>query len=84
MRPFLREDHEVFRETARRFVEKEISPFLHEWEAAGIVPKALWLKASAAGLLCATVPEAYGGAGGQQVTGVPYKAGSRPAAASCN
>ena len=64
MRPVFREDHELFRETARRFVEKEISPFLHEWEAAGIVPKALWLKAGAAGLLCATVPEAYGGAGG--------------------
>ena len=64
MRPVFREDHELFRETARRFVEKEITPFLHEWEAAGIVPKALWLKAGAAGLLCATVPEAYGGAGG--------------------
>jgi acyl-CoA dehydrogenase len=64
MRPVFRDDHELFRDTARRFVENEISPHLHEWEKAGIVPKSLWLKAGAAGLLCATVPEEYGGSGG--------------------
>jgi long-chain-acyl-CoA dehydrogenase len=64
MRTVFREDHEQFRETARRFVEKEIVPHLHEWEKAGIVPKELWRKAGEAGLLCATVPEEYGGSGG--------------------
>jgi acyl-CoA dehydrogenase len=64
MRTVFREDHEQFRETARRFVEKEIVPNLHEWEHAGIVPKALWLKAGEMGLLCSTVPEEYGGSGG--------------------
>jgi acyl-CoA dehydrogenase len=64
MRTVFREDHEQFRETARRFVDKEIVPHLHEWEKAGIVPKNLWLKAGEAGLLCATVPEEYGGSGG--------------------
>lgn len=64
MRSVFRDDHELFRDTARRFVENEISPHLHEWEKAGIVPKSLWLKAGAAGLLCTTVPEEYGGAGG--------------------
>ena len=64
MRTVFRDDHEAFRDTARRFVEKEISPHLHEWEQAGIVPKSLWLKAGEAGLLCSTVPEAYGGSGG--------------------
>ncbi len=64
MRTVFREDHEQFRETARRFVDKEIVPHLHEWEKAGIVPKELWLKAGEAGLLCATVPEEYGGSGG--------------------
>ena len=39
MRTVFREDHEQFRETARRFVDKEIVPHLHEWEKAGIVPK---------------------------------------------
>jgi acyl-CoA dehydrogenase len=64
MRPVFRDDHELFRQTARRFVEKEISPHLHAWEHAGIVPKSLWLKAGEAGLLCATVPEEFGGSGG--------------------
>ena len=64
MRTVFREDHEQFRETARRFVDKEIVPHLHEWERAGIVPKSLWLKAGETGLLCSTVPEEYGGSGG--------------------
>lgn len=64
MRTVFRDDHEQFRETARRFVEKEIVPNLHEWEHAGIVPKSLWLKAGETGLLCSTVPEEYGGSGG--------------------
>ena len=64
MRPVFREDHEQFREQARRFIEREIVPHLHTWESEGIVPKSLWLKAGEAGLLCSTVPEAYGGAGG--------------------
>ncbi|MDZ4292449.1 MAG: acyl-CoA dehydrogenase family protein [Hydrogenophaga sp.] len=64
MRPVFREDHEQFREQARRFIEREIVPHLHTWESEGIVPKGLWIKAGEAGLLCSTVPEAYGGAGG--------------------
>jgi acyl-CoA dehydrogenase len=64
MRPVFREDHEQFREQARRFIEREIVPHLHAWEAEGIVPKSIWLKAGEAGLLCSTVPEEYGGAGG--------------------
>ena len=64
MRTVFRDDHEQFRETARRFVDKEIVPHLHEWEHAGIVPKALWRKAGETGLLCSTVPEEYGGCGG--------------------
>lgn len=64
MRAVFREDHEMFREMARRFIENEIVPHLHEWEQAGIVPKDIWLKAGQVGLLCSTVPEEYGGAGG--------------------
>ena len=64
MRTVFRDDHDLFRQTARRFVDKEIVPNLAEWEHAGIVPKSLWLKAGEAGLLCATVPEEYGGSGG--------------------
>ena len=66
MRPVFREDHEQFREQARRFIDKEIVPHLHEWEHAGIVPKDIWHKAGEVGLLCSTVPEEYGGSGGDR------------------
>ena len=57
------EDHEAFRQTVRRFLEAEVAPHQAEWADAGIVPKALWPKAGALGMLCPTVPEAYGGLG---------------------
>lgn len=57
------EDHNIFRETVRRFVEREIVPFHEKWEKDGIVPRELWLKAGKEGLLCCTVPEEYGGLG---------------------
>jgi acyl-CoA dehydrogenase len=62
-RTLFREEHDIFRESVRRFVEREIVPFHAKWEEDGIVPRELWLKAGAAGLLCCTVPEAYGGLG---------------------
>ncbi|RQH04926.1 acyl-CoA dehydrogenase family protein [Paraburkholderia dinghuensis] len=64
MRTVFREDHELFRQQARRFIENEIVPHLHEWEHAGIVPKEIWRKAGEIGLLCSTVSEEYGGSGG--------------------
>ena len=60
-RTIFREEHEIFRQTVRRFVDREIVPFHAKWEEEGIVPRELWLKAGAAGLLCCTVPEEYGG-----------------------
>ncbi len=57
------EEHEMWRRTVRHFVEKEIVPFHAAWEEDGIVPRELWLKAGEAGMLCCTVPEAYGGLG---------------------
>ena len=62
-RELFNEDHEAFRDTVRRFVEQEIAPHHARWEEDGVVPRELWLKAGAAGLLCCTVPEQYGGAG---------------------
>ncbi len=56
-------EHDMWRETVRRFVEKEIVPYHAQWEKDGIVPRELWLKAGEAGLLCCTVPEEYGGLG---------------------
>jgi alkylation response protein AidB-like acyl-CoA dehydrogenase len=56
-------DHESFRDTVRKFIAKEIAPHHAQWEEDGIVPRSLWLKAGAAGMLCCTIPEEYGGLG---------------------
>ena len=63
-RTLFSEEHEIFRASVRRFVEAEIVPHHAEWEKAGAVSRELWLKAGEAGLLCPSVPEEYGGAGG--------------------
>ena len=57
------EEHEIFRETARRFVEKEIVPHHDQWEKDGQISREAWRAAGEAGLLCATMPVEYGGAG---------------------
>jgi alkylation response protein AidB-like acyl-CoA dehydrogenase len=55
-------EHELFRDQVRKFCEREIAPNHAKWEADGIVSRDAWLKAGAAGLLCATMPAEYGGA----------------------
>ena len=50
-----------FRETANKFLEKEVLPYHNKWEKDGYVPKELWLKAGEIGLLCPNVPKKYGG-----------------------
>src|SRR5256885_1760626 len=62
-RSVYREDHEQFREQARRFFEREIVPHHAEWERQGIVPKEVWRKAGREGLLNPMLPEPYGGGG---------------------
>jgi acyl-CoA dehydrogenase len=57
------EDHEAFRRTVRAFLEKEGVPHVGEWEKNRLVPKDFWRKAGEVGMLCPTVPEAYGGLG---------------------
>ncbi|AZS19282.1 acyl-CoA dehydrogenase family protein [Caulobacter sp. CCH5-E12] len=64
MRKVFRDDHEMFRDQVRRFVETEIVPHHAQWERDGIVPQSLWLRAGEQGLLCVTAPEEYGGPGG--------------------
>ena len=56
-------EHELFRDQVRKFCEREIAPNHAKWEEDGIVSRDAWLKAGAAGLLCATMPAEYGGAG---------------------
>ncbi|MBB3062128.1 acyl-CoA dehydrogenase family protein [Microbulbifer rhizosphaerae] len=55
------EEHEQFRDTVRKFLEKEAAPFHSQWEKDGQVDRALWTKAGEMGFLCPQAPEAYGG-----------------------
>ncbi|HIP71787.1 MAG TPA: acyl-CoA dehydrogenase [Anaerolineae bacterium] len=57
------DEHQMFRESVRRFIEKEIAPYHEQWEKEGIVPRELWLKAGKMGFLAMDVPEEYGGLG---------------------
>ena len=56
-------EHEAFRETVRKFYEKEVVPNIERYEQQQHVDRELWNKAGDMGLLCATMPEAYGGSG---------------------
>ena len=56
-------EHEAFRETVRKFYAKEVVPNIEKYEQQQHVDRELWNKAGTMGLLCATMPEAYGGSG---------------------
>jgi acyl-CoA dehydrogenase len=58
------DEHHAFRETVRRFVEREVAPHHRDWEKQGQVPRELWRKAGALGFLCPALPAEYGGGGG--------------------
>ena len=58
------QEHEMFRQSVRRFVEEEINPHVDEWEEAGIFPAHdLFRKMGELGFLGLTYPEEYGGLG---------------------
>jgi alkylation response protein AidB-like acyl-CoA dehydrogenase len=57
------ESQELFRGEVRKFLARELTPFLEDWEKEGITPRAFWNTCGEAGLLCPTVPEDYGGLG---------------------
>jgi len=57
-------EHLALRETVRRFVTKEIAPYVNEWDEAGAFPRELYAKAAEVGLLGIGFPEEYGGVPG--------------------
>ena len=63
-------DHEAFRDSYRRFSDKEIAPHHEAWEEQGYVDREVWRKAGANGFLCMTMPEEYGGAGADRLYSV--------------
>ncbi len=62
--PWMTEELSLLRDSAARFFEREFVPHEEQWAKDGIMPREMWNRAGAAGLLCAGIPEAYGGAGG--------------------
>lgn len=56
-------DHDMFRESLRKFIETEAMPHHEQWEKDGMVSDEIWLKAGEQGFLCPMIPEEYGGVG---------------------
>jgi len=63
-RPWMNEELEMLRDSARRFFERECVPHEPRWRAQHHADRDIWTKAGQAGLLCASIPEEYGGGGG--------------------
>jgi acyl-CoA dehydrogenase len=59
--PFYTPEHEAFRATVRRFVDREIMANVDTWDEAEEFPRDLYKKASSAGLMQLGFPEEYGG-----------------------
>ena len=59
--PHLSEEHIEWRNSIRRFFDKEVIPYADEWDEACEIPDDLWIKASAVGLLGLGYSEEYGG-----------------------
>jgi acyl-CoA dehydrogenase len=59
-----KEEHEIFRESYRRFLATEADAHVNEWLEQGAIPKSFWRKAGEQGFLAIGVPEEYGGPGG--------------------
>jgi acyl-CoA dehydrogenase len=66
-RTLFNEEHDMLRDAARRFMESEVAPHTERWEEQGHIDRATWLAAGAAGFLCASMPEQYGGAGADKL-----------------
>jgi len=68
-RSLLSEEHQIYADMVRRFVAAEVLPQHPQWEKDGVVPREIWRLAGANGLLCASIPPAYGGPGGDFLFG---------------
>ena len=55
---------QMLRNAVRKFYDAEMEPHEERWQDQGHIDRDFWNKAGAAGILCASIPEEYGGAGG--------------------
>lgn len=62
-RTIFEQEHQIFRETFRDFLKKEVVPHQEKWEESGIVPRDIWLKCGEQGFLVPAADEKYGGLG---------------------
>lgn len=62
-RPFFTEEHYMFRDSIRKFLEKEAVPYYEQWEKDKIVPREFWNTMGEQGFICPSVDEEYGGLG---------------------
>jgi alkylation response protein AidB-like acyl-CoA dehydrogenase len=57
-------DHELYRSNVARFITEKIEPSHAKWEEDGLIPRDIWKSAGQAGLLLPSIPDTYGGGGG--------------------
>ena len=69
-RTLFNSDHVAFRDSFRKFIDREIAPFHADWEEQGYVDRKVWNKAGENGFLCTSMPEEYGGVGADKLFSV--------------
>ena len=62
--PWMTEDLAIFKDAASKFMRAEFVPLAEKWHKQGMVDRDAWTKAGEAGLLLTSIPEEYGGGGG--------------------
>ena len=58
---YFTEEHHLFRDSLRQFLQKEVVPHIDEWEEARRIPRSVWQQMGALGFLGLGYPEEYGG-----------------------
>jgi acyl-CoA dehydrogenase len=59
--PYLKDEHDIFRKSLKKFLDKEAYPYYEKWEEDRLVPRSFWEKLGGQGYLCADLDEAFGG-----------------------
>ncbi|MBN3818900.1 acyl-CoA dehydrogenase [Paraburkholderia sp. Se-20369] len=62
--PWITDDLAIFQDSVRKFIERELVPHEDRWWKQQHVDRETWRKAGEFGMLCASIPEEYGGGGG--------------------